>query len=121
MPIYEYRCEGCRRRVSVWVRRMGQEAECCPACGGKRLTRLVSRFALGKSEEGRMEKLADEAALAGVDESDPKSMARLLRRMGQELGEGDSAEIEQAVEEMERGGTEEGGDSGANGSSAEVA
>jgi len=26
MPIYEYRCESCKRRVSVWVRRMGADA-----------------------------------------------------------------------------------------------
>jgi hypothetical protein len=26
MPIYEYRCEKCHRRVSVLVKRMGEEA-----------------------------------------------------------------------------------------------
>ena len=32
MPIFEYRCQDCRRAVSVWMRRMGQELgeEDCP-------------------------------------------------------------------------------------------
>jgi putative FmdB family regulatory protein len=103
MPIYEYRCQDCRRAVSVWVRRMGQEAERCPRCGGQRLTRLVSRFALARSDESRLENLADDAALAGVDENDPSSVARFIRRVG-ELGEEGGPEIDQAVEEMEHGG-----------------
>ncbi|MGP8243841.1 MAG: hypothetical protein ACLQVN_04890 [Bryobacteraceae bacterium] len=56
-----------------------------------------------------MERLADDAALAGVDENDPKGMARFPRRMGTDLGEEGGPEFEQAVEEMEHGGAEEGG------------
>ena len=103
MPIYEYRCEGCGRKVSVLVRRMGEEAEQCPRCGSPRLLRLYSRFALARSEEDRLERLADDAALAGIDENDPKSVARFMRRMGRELGEDAGDEFEQALEELERG------------------
>ncbi len=106
MPIYEYRCQDCHRAVSVWVRRMGQEADRCPRCGSERLTRLVSRFALARSDESRLESVADDAALAGVDENDPKSVARFMKRMGQELGEDAGPEIDQAIEEMEHGGSE---------------
>jgi putative FmdB family regulatory protein len=107
MPIYEYRCQDCGRKVSVLVRRMGEEAEQCPRCGGRRLSRLCSRFALARSEEDRLDRLADEAELAGVDENDPKSVARWVRRMGQELGEEGGAEFEEALEEIERGETAE--------------
>jgi len=109
MPIYEYRCEDCGRRVSVWVRRMGRDAERCPYCGGVRLRRLVSRFTLAQSEEARLERLAEDPALAGVDENDPKSVARFMRRMGRELGEDAGEDFEQAIEEIERGGPEEAG------------
>jgi len=37
MPIYEYRCESCNRRVSVWSRRWGEEAASCPERGSLRL------------------------------------------------------------------------------------
>ncbi len=107
MPIYEYRCQDCGRKVSVLVARMGQEAEQCPRCGSPKLLRLYSRFALARSEEDRLERLADEAELAGVDENDPKSVARWVKRMGQELGEEGSEEFEEALEEIERGETGE--------------
>jgi putative FmdB family regulatory protein len=110
MPIYEYRCESCRRRVSVWVRRMGEEAQRCPRCGGTRLERLVSRFAYARGDEARMERLADDAALAGVDENDPRSVARLMKRMSEQMGEDAGPELEQAMEEIESGGGETGGE-----------
>jgi putative FmdB family regulatory protein len=107
MPIYEYRCEDCRRRVSVLVARMGQEAEVCPRCGGARLTRLWSRFALARSDEERAERLLDSPELANLDENDPKAMAQFLRRMGKEmgdeLGEDTGAELDQAIDELESG------------------
>ncbi len=113
MPIYEYHCEACKRRVSVRVPRMGEEAERCPRCGGGPLVRLVSRFALARSEESRLERLADDATLSGVDEDDPRSVARFMKRMGQEMGEEGGPEFEQAMEELERGGpAEDAGDEG---------
>lgn len=107
MPIYEYRCEDCKRRVSVLVKRMGEEASACPRCGGTHLTRLWSRFAMTRSEEDRLERLADDAELAGLDENDPKSVARFMKKMGQELGEDAGEDFEQAMEELERGETGE--------------
>ncbi len=104
MPIYEYRCEGCGRKVSILFKRIGEKEDAtCPQCGSPRLVRLFSRFAFGRSDETRMERLADDTSLAGVDESDPKSMARWMRRMGQELGEEAGEDFEQAMEEMETG------------------
>lgn len=112
MPIYEYRCEDCKRRVSVLVRRIGAEADECPRCGGKKLQRLWSRFALARSEEDRLERLASDAELSGLDENDPKSLVRLMKRMGQEMGEDAGPEFEQAMEEIERGGLEGGSPEG---------
>jgi len=102
MPIYEYRCEDCRRRVSVLVKRIGAEAEACPRCGGTRLVRLWSRFAMARSEEDRLERLADDAELSGLDENDPRSVARFMKKMGRELGEDGGEEFEQAMAEMEQ-------------------
>jgi putative FmdB family regulatory protein len=46
MPLYEYRCEGCGRRLEV-LQRMGAGAAglTCPACGRAELTKELSRFA----------------------------------------------------------------------------
>ena len=47
----------------------------------------MSRFASPKSEEARLESLADPGALGGLDENDPESMARFMKKMGDEMGE----------------------------------
>ncbi|MCZ7627451.1 MAG: zinc ribbon domain-containing protein [Candidatus Methylomirabilis sp.] len=50
MPIYEYACNGCRKRVSLLVRNINNpETPACPRCGGQEPTRLLSRFAVVKS------------------------------------------------------------------------
>lgn len=116
MPIYEYRCEDCRKTVSILTLRVSERVdECCPRCGGRKLHRLLSRFAMPRSEEARLDALADPSRLGDLDENDPKSMARWMKRMGRELGDELGGEdVDQMVEELEAGaaGEDEGGDDG---------
>ena len=87
MPIYEYRCAECHKRSSFLVLSRSTETSLrCSHCQSLRLERLLSRFASPKSEEARMESFADDSALAGLDENDPGSMERLMKRMGNEMG-----------------------------------
>lgn len=83
----------------------------CSHCGGAELTKLVSRFATPKSEDARLEALGDPSALDGIDENDPKSVARWMKRMGDATGEDMGEEFEQAME-SEMGGGEGGDESG---------
>lgn len=100
MPIYEYECHDCRRRVSLLVLAPSSAPQPrCPRCGGESLSRLMSRFATVKSEEARLESLADPAKLGDFDEEDPRSMARLMKKMGQEMGEDLGEDFESAVDE----------------------
>ncbi|HXH84794.1 MAG TPA: zinc ribbon domain-containing protein [Candidatus Tectomicrobia bacterium] len=110
MPIYEYECGGCRRRVSLLVRSLAAAAAVsCPRCGSTDLTRLMSRFATVKSEEARLESLAESADMAGLDENDPASVARFMKRMGRELGDDLGEDFESAVDEaMAEGEGDEG-------------
>jgi len=105
MPIYEYRCNKCKKRVSVLTLRVSEEVNPeCDRCGSKDLSRLMSRFATVKSEEARLEAMADPSSFSGLDENDPKSMARWMRKMGKEMGEEFSGdEFDQMVDEMEAG------------------
>ncbi len=92
-------------RVSERVRAV------CRHCGGKKMNRLMSRFAMPKSEEQRLDAIADPAKLGGLDENDPKSVARMMKKMGQEMGEDFNGEdFDEAVEEMESGGGDDGDD-----------
>lgn len=120
MPIYEYRCQKCGKKVSVLTLRVSEEAKPeCDRCGSKRLQRLMSRFATVKSDDARLESLADPSNFAGLDENDPKSMARWMRKMGKELGEDFAGEdFDQMIDEVESGRMpdEEGGGEGGWGS-----
>lgn len=108
MPIYEYRCLDCKRRVSIfWPSFSDLENENavpqCPRCGGTDLSRLISRVAVLRSEESRLDDLADPGALDGLDEDDPKSFARWMRRMSQETGEDLGPEFNEVVNRLEAG------------------
>lgn len=115
MPIYEYRCGKCGRRYSVLTLRVSEEpSPQCDRCGSRSATRLMSRFAMPKSEDARLDSLSDPSALGGLDESDPKSVARFMRKMGKEMGEDLGGEdFDQMMEDIESGG--DGGDDGPGG------
>lgn len=100
MPIYEYECHDCRRRVSLLVLSPSSAPPpACPRCGGQNLSRLMSRFATVKSEEARLESLADTGGLGDLDENDPASVARLMKKMGKEFGDELGDDFDSAVEE----------------------
>ena len=106
MPIYEYRCSDCRKRVSVYWRSFSEVETArprCPTCGGEDLTRLISRVAVLRSEESHLEDLADPSSFAGLDENDPKSMARWMRKMSREMGENLGPEFDEVVDRLEAG------------------
>jgi len=123
MPIYEYRCAACGKKTTVMTLSVKTEVDpVCRHCGGRDLAKLVSRVALRRSEESRLESLADPSALAGLDEDDPKSVARWMKRMGREMGEevGDDfdEQVDRAADVAERertGGEGDDPDGGAGG------
>lgn len=104
MPIYEYLCNGCQKRFSrFWKTISASQGACCPSCGSGDLMRLLSRVAVIRSEESRLDALADPSNLGDLDENDPRSVARLLRKMGQETGEGLGEEFDEMVGRLEAG------------------
>jgi hypothetical protein len=71
----------------------------CKFCKSRDLEQLFSRFSSPKSEEQRLESLADPASLAGLDENDPASVARWMKKMGKEMGEDVGEDFDQVAEE----------------------
>lgn len=105
MPIYEYDCGGCKRRVSLFFpsfsaveSRTAAGENRCPRCGSADLTRRMSRVrtlrSTGSSASagaiddddmpGEMEGLG---GLEGLDENDPRAVARWARQMKETMGE----------------------------------
>ena len=100
MPIYEFGCLACRKRTSVFVRSVSSPITAvCEHCGGKDLRRLMSKFAV----HGAAINFDDEASLGSIDENDPRQMARLMRQMGEESGEGLEPEMESMISRLEAG------------------
>jgi putative FmdB family regulatory protein len=115
MPIYEYFCKECRKTVTLLILNPSTYGRPkCPDCGSVNLERIMSRFRTVRSEESRMEKLADPSSFSGVDENDPVSVAKWAKKMGRELGdeagEGFDEMVDQTIEEEAHKGTEPGGE-----------
>ena len=56
MPIFEYRCGGCRSKFSLLVGVVaGSGDPRCPACGGVELQKLISRFSVARSEDDMLD------------------------------------------------------------------
>lgn len=118
MPVYEFYCSDCHIIFNFLSRRVNTEKRpACPRCGRPELERQVSRFAFSKGrgedlpeglpdiDEERMEKAMEALAgeMEGVDENDPRQMARFMRKFteatGMDLGSG----AEEAIRRLEAG------------------
>lgn len=111
MPIYEYHCQDCRKRVSVFQRSVSStNAPRCPECGGGALNRLISSFAFHRGmpdfDDGSP---YDEAGMMdGVDQDDPESVARWARSMGDQMGGDLPPDFDNDLARMAAGGAPDG-------------
>lgn len=69
----------------------------------------MSRFAAPKSEDARLESLADPSNFGDLDENDPQSMARWMKKMGREMGEDVGEDFDEALDEAGADGGESDG------------
>lgn len=105
MPDYEYRCNNCQRYVSLFYSYSEYDTAepVCGHCGSADLDRLISRVGLAKSEDSRLENLDPDSMMAGLDEEDPRSMGRFMRKMSSEMGEDLGDEFDEVVGRLESG------------------
>ncbi len=108
MPFYDYTCLNCHKRFDVFMTfsEYGTRPVTCPNCKSRKVRRGIPRVRVAKSEESRMDSLAgdfsDPSALAGL-ENDPKAMGRMMRKMGNEMGEEIPPEFNEVVDRLEKG------------------
>jgi putative FmdB family regulatory protein len=119
MPVYEFYCSDCHAIFNFLSRQVNTDKRpACPRCSRPDLERQVSRFAISKNrpdaepeglppgmDEERMEQammtLASE--MDGVDENDPKAMARFMRRFTEMTGMNLGDEAHEAMRRLENG------------------
>lgn len=104
MPTYEYRCLDCQSAFSVFMTydEFDQKSVTCRQCGSNHITRIIKPVRVARSEESRLENLADPAAMAGL-EDDPQALGKMMRRMSSELGEEMGPEFDEVVDRLEKG------------------
>ncbi len=99
MPIYEFLCLGCRKVFSCLVGVVADSGEPeCPRCGGRRLSKLISRPARIKSRDSVVEKLTDPSEVGSLD--DPNAMADWAKRASRALGDEAGEDFEDELDEM---------------------
>jgi len=107
MPTYEYICLNCKKRFELFMSysEYGTEPAKCSHCGSDNTRRRVGRVRVVKSMESRLAGLSDfddPSALEGL-EDDPKALGRMMRKMGNQLGEEMPAEFDEVVDRLESG------------------
>lgn len=105
MPLYDYRCQTCRRRARLFFTygEYDTAQPTCPHCHSSAMQRVIRRVALGKSEEARFDDMADDSLMAGLDEEDPRALGQFMRKMSREMGEDLGDEFHEVVDRLEKG------------------
>ncbi len=104
MPIYQYRCLNCKKRFEVYLSytEYGEKNVHCPHCASENIQRRIGRIRVAKSEESRMDALTDPSGLEGL-ENDPRALGKMMRKMGNEMGEEVPPEFDEVVDRLEAG------------------
>ena len=105
MPTYDFICQNCNQRFDVFITysEYGARPVACSHCGSQNTRRRMTRVRIAKSEDSRMEGM--ESELGGLEglEDDPKSLGRMMRKMGKEMGEDLPPEFDDVVDRLESG------------------
>jgi len=107
MPIYEYRCGNCRRRVDIFVQGFSPPSSpTCTKCGSKDLSRIYSSFAVRRSKNDKSvydEILSDSKLTHGLMRNDPRALAEWSRKMARATDEDTTPETEDLLSRLDAG------------------
>jgi putative FmdB family regulatory protein len=105
MPTYDFICNNCKQRFDVFQTfdEYGKKPVNCTHCNSKDVRRRMTKVRIAKSEDSRMESMADDFSGFEGLEDDPKAMGRMMRKMGKEVGEELPPEFDEVVDRLESG------------------
>jgi putative FmdB family regulatory protein len=96
VPIFEFRCQACNHKFATLVGMVAENSDTsCPKCKSSITSKLVSRVAKFRTEEGRIDEMADR--LETMDEPEAGSQMRDLLR---ELGKASDDDVSDEMEDM---------------------
>lgn len=100
MPIFEFRCEGCGHKFATLVGMVastsgGDSDVKCPKCASPNVGKLVSRPAKFRSEDARIDEVADR-----LESTDDYGSGTEMRGLMREMGKAMDDDVADDMEEM---------------------
>jgi len=105
MPIYEYICHNCKKKVGIFMRPSAiQQDPACPVCGGTGLRRILSSFAVVKSTATVHEESGEPGPGMSADYyKDPRNIGRSLEKQFKNMNMEIPAEIQDSIDKARDG------------------
>lgn len=104
MPIYEYKCNGCNRVVSIFFRSFSvASGGTCPECGSQDIQRLISKVAIVKTEAERLSALSEATRNGAINPGDHRTIDNWSRQMAEQLGGEVGGEMQGMLDRLEAG------------------
>jgi len=105
MPIYEYLCHNCKKKVGIFTRQTAiQRDPSCPVCGGTSLHRVISSFAVIKSTATVHEESGEPGPGMSADYyKDPRNIGRSLEKQFKNMNMEIPAEIQDSIDKARDG------------------
>jgi putative FmdB family regulatory protein len=105
MPTYDFICNHCEKRFDVFMtfNEYGKKAVHCTHCESENVRRRMTKVRIAKSDNSRMESMANDFPGLEGFEDDPKALGQMMRKLGNESGGDLPAEYNEVVGRLEAG------------------
>lgn len=105
MPTYDFICNSCEQRFDVFMtfNEYGTKTVHCTHCNSEDVRRRMTKVRIAKTEDSRMETMAENFSGFESMEEDPKALGEMMRKMGNTMGEDLPPEFDEVVERLESG------------------
>ena len=105
MPIYEFICQDCHKKISVLIRNISESVTpTCRFCGSANLSRIVSNFAYHKSLQTVWEESGEPSLHPSEDYyKDPRNIGRWVEKKFKEMGEEMPSQLKEEIQAAREG------------------
>lgn len=105
MPIYEFICQNCHKRLSFLIRDISAPfTPMCSSCGDTNLSRVISGFSYHKSLKTVWEESGEPTMHPGDDYyRDPRNIGRWVEKRFQDMGQELPSRVQEQIEAAREG------------------
>ncbi len=105
MPIYEYICPSCKKKVGIFMRISAiQQDPACPVCGGTGLRRIFSSFSVARTTAQVHEESGEPGPGMSADYyKDPRNIGRSLENQFKKMNMEIPSEIRTTIDKARDG------------------